>query len=156
MSTTASLHPAATQSSAETIAQFQKYVIPNYTRYPVSLVHGEGSYVWDAEGKRYLDLFPGWGCDIIGHSPPRVVQALQEQVKHLVHIPNTWYTEPQGKFAEAEREFSRVQRDMYVVARQLWSQHFPGKVIPPDDDAGRAATIRLVIAKIGERKLAAP
>lgn len=95
------MHPAATCSSAETIEVFKQYVIPNYTRYPVSLVHGEGSYVWDAEGKRYLDLFPGWGCDILGHSPPRVVKAIQEQVAHLIHIPNTWYTEAQGKFAEA-------------------------------------------------------
>lgn len=95
------MHPAATQSSAQTIATFQKYVIPNYTRYPISLVHGEGSYVWDAEGKRYLDLFPGWGCDILGHSPRPVVRAIQEQVEHLIHIPNTWYTEAQGKFAEA-------------------------------------------------------
>lgn len=110
MSTTSALHSAATQSSEETISQFQKYVIPNYTRYPVSLVHGEGSYVWDAEGKRYLDLFPGWGCDIIGHSPPRVVKALQKQVEHLIHIPNTWYTEPQGKFAEAicSRSFGKA------------------------------------------------
>lgn len=95
------MHPAATRSSQETIAQFQKYVIPNYVRYPISLVHGEGSYVWDAEGKKYLDLFPGWGCDIIGHSPPRVVKAIQKQIEHLIHIPNTWYTEAQGDFAEA-------------------------------------------------------
>lgn len=95
------VHPVATESSQQTIERFQKYVIPNYTRYPVSLVHGEGSYVWDAEGKRYLDLFPGWGCDILGHSPPRVVKAIQDQATHLIHIPNTWYTEAQGKFAEA-------------------------------------------------------
>ena len=95
------MHPAATRSSQETIDQFQKYVIPNYVRYPISLVHGEGSYVWDAEGKKYLDLFPGWGCNIIGHSPPRVVKAIQKQVEHLIHIPNTWYTEAQGNFAEA-------------------------------------------------------
>jgi predicted acetylornithine/succinylornithine family transaminase len=95
------MHPAATQSSQQTIDQFSKYVIPNYTRYPISLVHGEGTYVWDAEGKRYLDLFPGWGCGILGHCPPAVVKAIQEQVTHLIHIPNTWYTEAQGKFAEA-------------------------------------------------------
>ncbi|MFN0052300.1 MAG: aspartate aminotransferase family protein [Planctomycetales bacterium] len=95
------MHPAATQSSKQTIELFQKYVIPNYIRYPVCLVHGEGSYVWDAEGKRYLDLFPGWGCNILGYAPPRVVQAIQEQVTHLIHVPNTWYTEQQGKFAEA-------------------------------------------------------
>ncbi|MDB5384825.1 MAG: argD 2 [Planctomycetaceae bacterium] len=95
------MHPAATESSLQTIERFQQFVIPNYTRYPISLVHGEGSYVWDAEGKRYLDLFPGWGCNILGHSPPRVVKAIQEQAAHLIHIPNTWYTEAQGKFAEA-------------------------------------------------------
>ena len=95
------MHPAATRSSQQTIEQFGKYVIPNYKRYPVSLVHGEGSYVWDAEGQRYLDLFPGWGCDILGHSPPPVVKALQKQVEHLIHIPNTWFTEAQGDFAEA-------------------------------------------------------
>jgi len=95
------VHSAASQSSVETIELFKKYVIPNYIRYPISLVHGEGSYVWDAEGKRYLDLFPGWGCNMLGHSPAPVVQAIKEQVEHLIHIPNTWYTEPQGKFAEA-------------------------------------------------------
>ena len=94
------MHPAATQSSRQTIETFQKYVIPNYTRYPISLVHGEGSYVWDAEGKRYLDLFPGWGCNMLGHSPRPVVKAIQDQVEHLIHIPNTWYTEAQGRFAE--------------------------------------------------------
>ncbi len=95
------MNPVATQSSQETIATFEKHVIPNYGRFPISLVRGEGSYVWDAEGQRYLDLFPGWGCDILGHCPPPVVQAIQEQVAHLIHIPNSWYTEPQGKFAEA-------------------------------------------------------
>jgi predicted acetylornithine/succinylornithine family transaminase len=95
------MHPAATRSSHQTIDQFGKYVIPNYKRYPVTLVHGEGSFVWDAEGKRYLDLFPGWGCNILGHCPPLVVKAIQRQVEHLIHIPNTWYTESQGDFAEA-------------------------------------------------------
>ena len=90
----------ATHSSQETIDLFDRYVIPNYTRYPISLVRGEGSYVWDAEGKRYLDLFPGWGCNILGYSPPRVVQALAEQAARLIHVPNTWYTEQQGEFAE--------------------------------------------------------
>jgi len=92
---------SAKRSSQDTIAQFQQHVIPNYGRYPISLVRGEGSVVWDAEGTRYLDLFPGWGCNILGHCPPRVVAAVQEQVAKLVHIPNTWYTEPQGDFAEA-------------------------------------------------------
>jgi len=97
---------APAHGSAETIALFEKSVIPNYGRYPVALVRGEGSHVWDAEGNRYLDFFPGWGCNLLGHCPPAVVQAVQEQVATLIHVPNTWYTEPQGRWAELLSEKS--------------------------------------------------
>src|SRR5262245_22210243 len=93
-------------TSQQTIDLFKKWVIGNYTRYPVCLVRGEGSYVWDAEGNRYLDFFPGWGCNLLGHCPPRVVAAVQEQVARLIHIPNTWYTEAQGLLAQAIGERS--------------------------------------------------
>ena len=90
----------ATSKSQAIIDLFDEYVIPNYRRYPVALVSGEGSHVWDADGRRYLDLFPGWGCNILGYSPPAVVKAIQEQAAKLIHVPNTWYTEEQGRFAE--------------------------------------------------------
>lgn len=90
-----------TLTSAQVIAQAQKYLVGNYTRYPVCLVRGEGSWVWDAEGNRYLDFFPGWGCGILGHCPPRVVEAVREQVGTLIHVPNTWYTEPQAELGQA-------------------------------------------------------
>lgn len=93
-------------SSLETIELFKQYVIPNYTRYPVNLVRGEGSWVWDSEGHRYLDLFPGWGCNLLGHCPPRVVQAVQEQVATLIHVPNTWHMDVQGKWARLLSEHS--------------------------------------------------
>jgi acetylornithine/N-succinyldiaminopimelate aminotransferase len=89
------------RSSADVIAQAKQYLIGNYTRYPVCLVRGDGSWVWDAEGKRYLDLFPGWGCGLLGHCPPRIVKAVQEQVAELIHVPNTWYTAPQADLAKA-------------------------------------------------------
>jgi predicted acetylornithine/succinylornithine family transaminase len=91
-------------TSAEVIKTFDRFVIGNYTRYPVSLSRGEGSYVWDAEGNRYLDLFPGWGCGLLGHCPPRVVKAVQSQVAELIHVPNTWYMEAQGLLAKALSE----------------------------------------------------
>ena len=91
----------ASLSTQATIARFEKYVIPNYRRFPVCLVRGEGSWVWDAEGHRYLDLFPGWGCNLLGHCPPRVVEAVRDQVGRLIHVPNTWYMEPQGALAQA-------------------------------------------------------
>ena len=96
----------AHQSSQDTIAQFARYVIPNYRRFPVCLVRGEGSWVWDAEGHRYLDFFPGWGCNLLGHCPPRVVDAVRDQIGQLIHVPNTWYMEPQGAFAQALSERS--------------------------------------------------
>ena len=90
-----------TRTSAEVIGLAKQHLTPNYTRYPVCLVRGEGSYVWDAEGNRYLDFFPGWGCGILGHCPPRVVAAVREQVGELIHVPNTWYTGPQAKLGKA-------------------------------------------------------
>ena len=87
-------------TSAAIIDLFKQYVIGNYTRYPVCLARGAGSYVWDAEGNKYLDFFPGWGCSLLGHCPPRIVKALQEQVASLIHVPNTWYVESQGVLAK--------------------------------------------------------
>ena len=97
----------ASVGSAEIIDLFKKHVVPNYARFPVALVRGEGSLVWDAEGNRYLDFFPGWGCNLLGHCPEPVVRAVQEQVATLIHVPNTWYTEWQGRWAQAlaERSF---------------------------------------------------
>jgi predicted acetylornithine/succinylornithine family transaminase len=94
-------------SSTATVELFKKYVIGNYNRYPVNLVRGEGSLVWDSEGNRYLDFFPGWGCNLIGHCPPRVVQAVQEQLATLIHVPNTWHMDVQGEWARmlSERSF---------------------------------------------------
>jgi len=88
-------------SSQQTAELFQKYVIPNYKRFPVSIARGEGAYVWDSEGNRYLDFFPGWGCNLLGHCPAPVVEAVREQLGRLIHVPNTWYTEAQGRWAEA-------------------------------------------------------
>src|SRR3954470_1161530 len=97
------MHAVETEhlSSPETVELFKRYVIPNYNRYPVCLVRGEGSHVWDAEGNRYLDYFPGWGCNLLGHCPEPIVRAVQQQVATLIHVPNTWYTEAQGQWAKA-------------------------------------------------------
>ncbi|MGQ9574137.1 MAG: aspartate aminotransferase family protein [Thermoguttaceae bacterium] len=97
----------ASLSSQQAVRLFQQYVIPNYNRFPVCLVRGEGSYVWDSEGNRYLDFFPGWGCNLLGHCPGPVVEAVRQQLGRLIHVPNTWYTELQGEWAKAlsERSF---------------------------------------------------
>lgn len=98
---------AAGLSSPDTVDLFKKYVIGNYNRYPVNMVRGEGSYLWDSEGNRYLDFFPGWGCNLLGHCPPHVVRAVQEQAATLIHVPNTWLMDVQGQWAKmlSERSF---------------------------------------------------
>ena len=91
----------------ETIAQFDKYVIANYSRIPSVIVKGNGSKIWDAEGKEYLDMFPGWGVSGIGHCHPKVAEAVRVQAEKLIHMDNTFYTEPQGLLAHmlSERAF---------------------------------------------------
>lgn len=87
-------------NTQEIIEQFNQYVIGNYGRTPLAIVRGEGSTIWDAEGKSYLDLFPGWGCSLLGHCHPDVVAAIGDQAGRLIHMDNTFYIEPQGKLAE--------------------------------------------------------
>ena len=98
---------ASATSASGTMDLFEEFVIPNYRRYPVTLVRGEGSYVWDDQNRKYLDLFPGWGCNLLGHCPEPIVRAVQEQVATLIHVPNTWHIEAQGRWAQmlAERSF---------------------------------------------------
>ncbi len=94
-------------TTQETIALFDKYVIGNYGRLPRVMVKGEGSYLYDADGHKILDMFPGWAVSGIGHCHPRVVEAVRKQVGELIHIDNTFYSEPQGKLAQllSERAF---------------------------------------------------
>ena len=79
---------------------YDRYAIPVYNRLGIAAARASGSWVWDQEGKRYLDLFPGWGTNALGHCHPAVVKAVQTQVKKLIHVPNTFYNEPQARLAE--------------------------------------------------------
>lgn len=87
-------------TTQETIEQFKKYVIANYGRLERVIVKGEGSYLYDNEGNKILDMFPGWAVSGIGHCHPKVVKAIQEQAVELLHIDNTFYIEKQGQLAE--------------------------------------------------------
>ena len=93
-------------TTEETIALFDKCVIGNYARIPIVFVRGEGSRLWDADGRCYLDLFPGWGVNGLGHCPPRVTAALREQAGKLLHVANNYYMEPQGVLAERISRYS--------------------------------------------------
>ena len=86
---------------------FDKYVIANYARLSRVIIKGEGCYMFDADGNKILDMFPGWAVSGIGHCHPKVVEAIRKQAGQLLHIDNTFYSEPQGRLAEllSERAF---------------------------------------------------
>jgi acetylornithine/N-succinyldiaminopimelate aminotransferase len=87
-------------TTQEILDIYDKCVIPNYPRQPIIITKAHGSEMWDLEGKRYLDLFPGWGCSLLGHCHPRVVEAIREQVGRIIHIDNIFHTVEQGRLAE--------------------------------------------------------
>jgi len=87
-------------TTQEVIELYNKYVIANYKRLPLVAVKGEGALLWDADGKRYIDLFAGWAVTGVGHCHPRLAAAIAKQAATLIYMPNTWHTEPQGRLAE--------------------------------------------------------
>jgi predicted acetylornithine/succinylornithine family transaminase len=76
-------------------------LIGNYARLPVVMVRGEGSRLWDVDGKPYLDLFAGFGAGIVGHCHPELIAAVKAQAEKLWHVGNQFYTTPQIDFADA-------------------------------------------------------
>jgi predicted acetylornithine/succinylornithine family transaminase len=77
----------------------EKHVANTYARYPVLLVKGKGTRVWDLEGEEYLDFVSGLAVVNLGHCHPRVVQAIQTQAEKLIHVSNFYYIEPQIQLA---------------------------------------------------------
>ncbi len=88
-------------SNDDVQALYNQYVFQNYGRAPIAIVRGEGSRVWDANGKRYLDLLPGLGVNGLGHCPARVVAAVQKQAAQLMHVHNNYLWENQALLAKA-------------------------------------------------------
>ena len=72
-----------------------------YARQSFTLVRGEGAYVWDETGRRYLDMLGGIAVNALGHCHPAVVEAVQRQAATLMHTSNLFHTEPQNRLASA-------------------------------------------------------
>ncbi|HSZ76172.1 MAG TPA: aspartate aminotransferase family protein [Chthoniobacterales bacterium] len=88
-----------TTTESETCKLFQEFVVPTYGRYDLVLVRGRGARVWDVEGKEYLDFGAGIAVSTLGHSHPRMIEAISRQVQELIHTSNLYYTRPQGELA---------------------------------------------------------
>src|SRR3989338_4897113 len=84
----------------EAFDSYKENIMPTYTKVPLVFVKGKGSYLWDIQGKKYLDFFPGWGVGNLGHCHPKVMQAVREQISKLIFIPNNYYHIPQAKLSK--------------------------------------------------------
>ncbi|MBA3865152.1 MAG: acetylornithine/succinylornithine family transaminase [Solirubrobacterales bacterium] len=93
-------------SLAEVRELEERYLMRTYRRGPVDFVRGEGSLLWDADGKEYLDFLTGISVCSIGHCHPAVVAAVQEQTGRLMHVSNLFYTEPMARLAQRLSESS--------------------------------------------------
>ena len=87
-------------NTADTIAIEQKLEIPTYDKMPMALVRGEGPYVWDAEGTRYLDFYGGHCVSLLGHCHPNVVEAVQAQAETLIFYSNVAHSPVRARAAQ--------------------------------------------------------
>ena len=78
----------------------EKHVAGTYGRYPIALVKGKGTKVWDKSGKQYIDFVSGLAVDNLGHCHPSVVSAIKKQAEKLIHVSNLYHIEPQSQLAE--------------------------------------------------------
>ncbi|MFQ5570539.1 MAG: aspartate aminotransferase family protein [Rhodothermales bacterium] len=86
-------------TTQEIINLEESFQLRTYRKWPLALVRGEGSYVWDADGTRYLDFYGGHCVSLLGHCPPGVVAAVQEQAEALLFYSNVAYSPVRAKAA---------------------------------------------------------
>jgi acetylornithine/N-succinyldiaminopimelate aminotransferase len=82
------------------------HTMNTYGRLPIALSHGQGAYVWDVNGKRYLDALAGIAVNTLGHNHPKLVPALQDQVAKLIHSSNYYHVPNQERLAAKLVELS--------------------------------------------------
>ncbi len=87
-------------TTQEAIELEDRFQIPTYSKMPVVLTRGEGSFVWDADGRKLLDLYGGHCVALLGHNPPRVVEALKKQADQLLFYSNAVYSTTRARAAE--------------------------------------------------------
>ena len=93
--------PAVVHNQHAAVQQlFQQHVVPSYGRFDLVFSHGSGSYVWDVNGKRYLDLGGGIAVCSLGHAHAEIADTLSHQARQLMHVSNLYYHEPQGRLAQ--------------------------------------------------------
>ena len=115
MSFISNLEITETQTDDPTARQWDTdHVMTTYNRFGVTFTRGEGAYLFDAGGRRYLDLLSGIAVCSVGHCHPYLVRALQEQAATLLHVSNLYLTEPQARLARRLVELSDFERVFFT------------------------------------------
>jgi predicted acetylornithine/succinylornithine family transaminase len=135
-----SAHDIATQSTAaQDIMDLERdYLLQTYARYPLALSRGKGCYLYDLEGRRYLDFLTGIGVNALGHAHPRIVKVVREQAALLMHCSNLYYHRYQGPLARKLVEMSGLARAFFAntgteaVECALKMIHSHGRGIHPE------------------------
>jgi acetylornithine/N-succinyldiaminopimelate aminotransferase len=97
---TATLLPTIQTDPVDSSADFDRYVMDTYARFPIALDRGLGCKVWDSNGKEYLDFVAGIATCTLGHAHPAMIKAVTEQIQKLHHVSNLYYLAPQGDLAK--------------------------------------------------------
>jgi predicted acetylornithine/succinylornithine family transaminase len=106
--------PAPSEIGAQEVIDLERqYLLPNYARYPLVLDHGDGPWLWDVEGRKYLDFISGIGVNALGHNHPRITEVIREQAGLLIHTSNLYYHRYQGQLAKKLAEISGLQRSFF-------------------------------------------
>jgi predicted acetylornithine/succinylornithine family transaminase len=102
-----------TTTTEEIIERERRFLLQTYNRYPLVLQRGKGVFLYDLDGKRYLDFVAGLGVNALGHAHPRIVKTIREQAARVIHLSNLYYNEYQGQLAEKLCGLSGLQRAFF-------------------------------------------
>lgn len=101
-------------STPDVVELEKRFLLQNYGRHPLVLRRGDGPYMWDVDGKRYLDFIAGIGVNALGQNHPRITRVIAEQAATLIHTSNLFYNEYQGPLAQKIAEVSGLQRTFFT------------------------------------------
>jgi acetylornithine/N-succinyldiaminopimelate aminotransferase len=103
-----------TSQTQEIMDLEREFLLQNYARYPLVLDRGQGCYVYDVDGNRYLDFIAGIGVNALGHAHPRILKVITEQAGLLIHSSNLYYHRFQGLLAKRLAEVSGLKRSFFA------------------------------------------
>jgi acetylornithine/N-succinyldiaminopimelate aminotransferase len=100
-------------TTEEIIQREKQFLLQTYSRYPLVIERGKSVFLFDFDGKKYLDFVAGLGVNALGHAHPRIVKAIREQAARVIHLSNLYYNDYQGRLAEKLCTLSGLQRAFF-------------------------------------------